>query len=69
MSNEKSLSKNDVSRFLLGLGIGLIVGIILKLPSDDYSRRSRESAATPKSGSHGAPAHQGDEAIQESKQG
>jgi hypothetical protein len=57
MSNEKSLSKNDVSRFLLGLGIGLVVGIILKLlPSDDYSRRSRESAATPKSGSHGAPA-------------
>jgi hypothetical protein len=29
MSYEKSLSQNDVSRFLLGLGIGLVVGIHL----------------------------------------
>ena len=38
MSYEKSLSQNDVSRFLLGLGIGLVVGIIFKPASDDYSR-------------------------------
>ena len=44
MPNEKSLSQNDVSRFLLGLGIGLVVGFIFKPPSNDYSRRFRESA-------------------------
>jgi hypothetical protein len=46
MPNEKSLSQNDVSRFLLGLGIGLVVGFIFKPPSNDYSRRFRESATT-----------------------
>jgi hypothetical protein len=57
MSNKKSLGQNDVSRFLLGLGIGLVVGIIfLKPPSGDYSRGFRENATTPRSGSHRAPA-------------
>jgi hypothetical protein len=46
MSYEKSLSQNDVSRFLLGLGIGLVVGITFKPASDDYSRRLRESDTT-----------------------
>jgi hypothetical protein len=55
MSNEKSLGQNDMSRFLLGLGIGLVVGIIFKPPSDDYPRRFRESATTARSASH-APA-------------
>ena len=30
MPTEQSLSQNDVSRFLLGLGIGLVVGFIVK---------------------------------------
>jgi hypothetical protein len=55
MSNEKSLGQNDVARFLLGLGIGLVVGIIFKPPSDDYSRRFRESAPTAGSALHGVP--------------
>jgi len=35
MPNEKSLRQNDVSRFLLGLGIGLVVGFIFKPPSNE----------------------------------
>ena len=58
MPNENGLSQNDVSRFLLGLGIGLVVGFIFKPPSNDFSRRFRESATTTtrRSGSQAAPA-------------
>ena len=30
MSTENNLAQNDISRFLLGLGIGLLVGTIFK---------------------------------------
>jgi hypothetical protein len=46
MSTGKSLGQNDISRFLLGLGIGLLVGIIFKPPSD-YSRSSERVPQPP----------------------
>ena len=55
MSNEKSVNQNDVAGFLLG--IGLVVGIIFKPLSDDYSLGVRESAKAGRSASHSAPAN------------
>jgi hypothetical protein len=56
MSNEESVSQNEVARFLLGLGIGLFVGIIFRPRSDDYPRGVRESGTAERSASHTARA-------------
>ena len=36
MANEKNVNSNEVARFLLGLGIGLVVGMLFKPQAGDY---------------------------------
>jgi hypothetical protein len=36
MANEKNTNSNEVARFLLGLGIGLVVGMLFKTQPGDY---------------------------------
>jgi hypothetical protein len=43
MSNEKNISQKIVSTFLLGLGIGLVVGIVFNPQPDNYTSGFRES--------------------------
>lgn len=38
MTNGKNISQNEVAGFLLGLGIGLVVGLLSQPRSNDYSR-------------------------------
>lgn len=37
MANGNKLSRNEVAGFLLGLGIGLVVGLLFQPPLADYS--------------------------------
>ena len=53
MSNEKNISQKTVSTFLLGLGIGLVVGIVFN--PDNYTPRFRDSAKVGRSASPSAP--------------
>ncbi len=54
MSNEKNISQKTVSTFLLGLGIGLVVGIVFNPQPDNYTPRFRESAKVGRSASPSA---------------
>jgi hypothetical protein len=55
-SNEKSVSQNEVARFLVGLGIGLVVGIIFRPLSDECPRGFHESGKASSSTLHTARA-------------
>ena len=38
MTDEKNISQNEVAGFLLGLGIGLVVGLLFQPQPVDYPR-------------------------------
>jgi len=45
MSNGKNLSQNEVAGFLLGLGIGLVVGLLFQPRANDSPGGVRAGAA------------------------
>jgi hypothetical protein len=53
MMNKKSISQNEVAGFLLGLGIGLVVGILFNPQPAGYPHGSfRDTAKAGRSVSH-----------------
>lgn len=51
MANGNKLSQNEVAGFLLGLGIGLVVGLLFQPQLDDYSLAPLADHAAKASGS------------------
>jgi hypothetical protein len=46
MVNGKQMSRNEVAGFLLGLGIGLIVGLLFSPPSSNHAAAETNNANT-----------------------